>query len=158
MNTIKRIFIFFTGHTYSNMSRLFLRMFVGIMFMQFGLNLVMGELPQHLTDNSTLSTCLAVLEILCAAMIIVGFLTRVAAVGGIAYTIGAMRYLTAGTPITEIPGGGETAMLLLPMMFIGIFVYFLLAGPGKVSLDYLISLRLVNRDRDDEGEATIDKA
>ncbi len=158
MEKIKRLFIFVTGHTYSNMSRLFLRMFVGIMFMQFGLNVVMGELPPHFLSNPTFYTILAVLEILCAAMIIFGFLTRFAAAGGIAYTVAAMHYLVGSNSIADMADSGETAMLLLPMLFIGIFVYFLLAGPGKVSLDYLISLRLVNRDRDEEGEATIDKA
>ena len=26
-----------------------------------------------------------------------------------------------------------------PLMFIGIFIYMLLAGPGKISLDYIIA-------------------
>ncbi|MBR6247974.1 MAG: hypothetical protein IKQ89_03125 [Muribaculaceae bacterium] len=42
-----------------------------------------------------------------------------------------------------------------PVMFIGIFVYMLLAGPGKISLDYIISVHLI--DREDEDEA-IEKA
>ena len=30
-------------------------------------------------------------------------------------------------------------------MFIGIYLYILLAGPGKISLDYFISLFLISR-------------
>ena len=29
-------------------------------------------------------------------------------------------------------------------MFIGIYFYLLIAGPGKISLDYLISLYIIN--------------
>ena len=33
----KKLLLYSAGHTYSNLSRLFIRLFVGIMFMQFGL-------------------------------------------------------------------------------------------------------------------------
>ena len=29
-------------------------------------------------------------------------------------------------------------------MFIGIYIYMLIAGPGKISVDYLLSLYLIN--------------
>ena len=31
----------------------------------------------------------------------------------------------------------------LPIMFIGIYIYILLAGPGRISFDYFISLRII---------------
>lgn len=34
----------------------------------------------------------------------------------------------------------------LPIMFIGIYLFILLAGPGKISLDYFISLYFISRD------------
>ena len=37
-----------------------------------------------------------------------------------------------------------------PVMFIGIFLFFLLSGPGKISLDYVISAQLVEPNDDDE--------
>ena len=41
----------------------------------------------------------------------------------------------------------------LPIMFIGIYIYMLIAGPGKISLDYFISLYIINlRGKDEEEE------
>ena len=40
----------------------------------------------------------------------------------------------------------------LPIMFIGIYLFILLAGPGKISLDYLISLFIISREGRDEKE------
>ena len=37
MNSLKKIYIRTTGYSYTNMGRLFLRLFVGIMMMQFGI-------------------------------------------------------------------------------------------------------------------------
>ena len=38
----------------------------------------------------------------------------------------------------------------LPVMFIGIYLFILLAGPGKISLDYFISIFLIGRQGKDE--------
>ena len=35
-------------------------------------------------------------------------------------------------------------------MFIGIYLFILLAGPGKISLDYFISIFLIGRQGKDE--------
>jgi len=35
-------------------------------------------------------------------------------------------------------------------MFIGIFVYMLLAGPGKISLDYIIAAHFTESANDEE--------
>ena len=40
----------------------------------------------------------------------------------------------------------------LPLMFIGIYIYILLAGPGKISLDYFISLYIVSTRGKDQTE------
>ena len=37
-------------------------------------------------------------------------------------------------------------------MFIGIFLFILLAGPGKISVDYFISLFIISRQKLDEKE------
>ena len=42
-------------------------------------------------------------------------------------------------------------------MFLGIFAYMLLAGPGKISLDYLFALHLTQGRNDSENEL-LDKA
>jgi putative oxidoreductase len=38
----------------------------------------------------------------------------------------------------------------LPLMFIGIYIYMLLAGPGKISLDYFITLYIVSKHGKDD--------
>ena len=44
------------------------------------------------------------------------------------------------------------SIVYVPILFIGIFIYMLLAGPGKISLDYLISIKLFGHDRQAEDE------
>ncbi len=34
----------------------------------------------------------------------------------------------------------------VPLLFVGMFVFIMLAGPGKVSVDYLLSLYFTNKD------------
>ena len=43
----------------------------------------------------------------------------------------------------------------LPVMFIGIFIFIILAGPGKISLDYLISLHYLNYSSDKNEEEAL---
>lgn len=40
----------------------------------------------------------------------------------------------------------------LPIMFIGIYLFILLAGPGKISVDYFISIFIIARQKLDEKE------
>ena len=41
-------------------------------------------------------------------------------------------------------------------MFCGIFIYMLLAGPGKISVDYVIATLLLDRSKEDD--EVLDKA
>jgi hypothetical protein len=43
--------------------------------------------------------------------------------------------------------------IFLPIMFLGIFLFMMLAGPGKISLDYIISVHLTSIDEKGEAEA-----
>ncbi len=157
---IARSFLRFTGYTYSNMARLFMRLFVGIMFMQFGI--------RHLVHFSELSsgfptllglapdTCLIIMiivELVCSLLIMVGFLTRIATIPPIISMIAAEYYILHDLlPHISVYGIESTQPGYLPVMFIGIFLFILLAGPGKISLDYFISLFIINRQGKDEHE------
>ncbi len=157
---MSRIFLRFTGYTYSNMARLFMRLFVGIMFMQFGI--------RHLVNYSELSpvfptifgmepqTCLIimiVIEILCSLLIMVGFFTRLATIPPILSMLAAEYYILHDLlPHTYIYGLNSTDPGYLPIMFIGIYLFILLAGPGKISLDYFISIFIISRQGRDEKE------
>lgn len=150
----------FTGYTYSNMARLFMRLFVGVMFMQFGI--------RHLVNFSELSTdfptvlgmssitCLSLMiaiELICSLCIMVGFLTRLMTIPPILSMVAAEYYILHNLlPHASAYGLDSTQPGYLPIMFIGIYLFILLAGPGKISLDYFISLFIISRQGRDEKE------
>lgn len=147
MNWLKRLFLYVcVGHTYSNLSRLFLRLFTGVMFLQLGIRQVIhfDEIAPGVaaTSGGTLLTLIVVAELLCATLIMIGLLMRLALLPSIAIMLYAQSIVTpvsaAGQLFNFEPG--------YPVMFLGIFCYLLLAGPGKISVDYLIAVHL-NRNR-----------
>ena len=82
-----RLFVKFSRYTYSNLGRLFLRLFVGVMFIHFGIRQLIGfsELrhvfPTALGMSS--ETCLILMicvELICSLLIMVGFLTRLSCI------------------------------------------------------------------------------
>lgn len=159
-NTLSRIYLRFTGYTYSNLARLFMRLFVGIMFMQFGI--------RHLVNYSQLSldfpsvfglsspTCLVLMiaiELICSLCIMAGFMTRVMTIPPILSMIAAEYYILHDlVPHTSLYGLDSTQPGYLPIMFIGIYLFILLAGPGKISLDYFFSIFIIEKQGRDEKE------
>lgn len=150
----KRILLFCTGYTYSNLSRLFLRLFVGVMFLHVCVRQFMdlGHLPEGFDGfwgmaPDTSMMMLIIIESVCATLIIMGFLTRIAVIPPlvvmcVAEVFAYSSYETVTpTLFTFQPG--------YPVMFIGIFLFLLLSGPGKISLDYIISAQLLERNDDD---------
>lgn len=158
---IARIFMRFTGYTYSNMARLFLRLFVGVMFMQFGIRHLVNytslcdQFPTVMGISSEASLILMIIiELVCSLLIMVGFLTRLATIPPILSMIAAEYYILHDhLPHSMAYGLTWDQPGYLPIMFIGIYLFILLAGPGKISLDYLISLFIIsNEDRDEKEE------
>lgn len=161
---IAKIFTKFTGYTYVNMARLFMRLFVGVMFIQFGI--------RHLMNYNTLAptfpsvfgiapdvclTLMIIIELVCSLCIMVGFLTRLSVIPPIISMILAEYYIIHDLlPHASIYGLDSTQPGYLPIMFIGIYLFILLAGPGKISLDYFISLFYINRANKDEKETLED--
>ena len=47
----------------------------------------------------------------------------------------------------------SSQIIFLPIMFLGIFLFMMLSGPGKISLDYIISVNLTSIDEKGEAEA-----
>ena len=140
----KNLFLYSAGHTYSNLSRLFLRLFTGIMYLQLCIRQMLSFDQIVPTFQGFLGmspeasmTVLVVVELLCAVCIMLGFLTRLAVLFPLCLMLFAEN-LVMSSPNTATdqffnfqPG--------YPLMFIGIFIYMLLAGPGKISLDYIIA-------------------
>lgn len=151
----KKVMLFCTGYTYSNLSRLFLRLFVGVMFLHVCVRqfLDLGNLPADFPafwgmDAATSMTVILIIEALSAAFIILGFLTRLAVLPPLVVMCLAESIVFSSydkvtpTLFTFQPG--------YPVMFIGIFLFLLLSGPGKISLDYIISAHIVETNDDND--------
>ncbi len=82
-NIFKTLYIRTTGYSYTHLGRMFLRMFVGVMLIQFALRQIMhlDEMARMIPafpgmgPEVTLVTAI-VIEIACSFFIMVGFLTR----------------------------------------------------------------------------------
>ena len=156
----KNLFLYSAGHTYSNLSRLFLRLFTGIMFLQLCIRQMLNFDAIVPTFDGFLGmspetsiTVLVIIELLCAVCIMLGFLTRLAVLFPLVLMLIAENIFMASpasdpNPLFNFQPG-------YPLMFIGIFIYILLAGPGKLSLDYIIAAHFTESVND---EAVLDNA
>lgn len=150
---LSRLFLKCTGYTYSNLGRLFIRLFVGVMFLQFGIrhlvnyHLMAHDFPTVLGLSSpTCLTLMIIIELVCSLFIMLGFLTRLSVIPPIVSMIAAEWYILHDLlPSTTIYGIDSTQPGYLPIMFIGIFLLIIIVGPGKISVDYFITLFLVGR-------------
>ncbi len=153
-------FLRMTGYTYTNLARLFMRLFVGMMLLQFGIrhlvNFTMLEstFPSVLNMSSETSLVLMIIiELVCSLLIMTGFLTRLSCLPPIVAMLEAEYYILHDmVPNLPVYGLDSTDPGYLPIMFIGIYIYILIAGPGKISLDYFISLYIVEQRGKDEEE------
>lgn len=149
MDFLKRLFLYSTGYTYSNLSRLFLRLFTGVMFLQLCVRQMLhfNELVPTFDGFWGLSpecamSLLLVVELLSATFIILGLLTRLAVFAPMVIMIVAERViLSSQGAIADQLFNFEPGY---PVMFVGVFIYILLAGPGKISLDYIISAHIID--------------
>lgn len=159
---LRETYLRFTGYTYSNMARLFMRLFVGVMFLQFGIRqLVTFEVarftfPSVMGISSETSLIIMIcVELICSLFIMAGFLTRLSCVPPIVTMIAAEYYILHDLlpDDNSIAGIDGTAPGYLPIMFIGIYFFILLAGPGRISLDYMFSLHMIEEENRDEESA-----
>lgn len=158
---VTNMFLRLTGFTYTNLGRLFMRLFVGVMLLQFGIrhlvnyNALYNDFPTVFDlSSSTSLTLMIIIELVCSLFIMVGFLTRLSTIPPILAMCAAEYYILHDmVPNLPVYGLESTDPGYLPIMFIGIYIYMLIAGPGKISLDYFISLYIVNlRGKDEEEE------
>lgn len=160
-NPVARMFLGITGFTYTNMARLFVRLFVGLMFLQFGIRHLVNYNELALTFPTVLGmshvaalNTMITIELLCSLLIMAGFLTRIAVIPPIISMVAAEVYILRDmVPNLPVYSLDSTDPGYLPIMFIGFYIFILLAGPGKISLDYFISLYLLSQaDSDEEKE------
>lgn len=157
--SIKRFYIRFTGYSYTNLGRLFLRLFVGIMLMQFGIRQIAhfaeagATFPAVLGMDSEASLILmTIIEIACSFFIMLGFCTRLMIIPPFLALCIAEYYVLHDYV-------GQASYLLswqqqgyLPVMFLGIYFFLLLVGPGKISIDYFLSLHIIHSSNKSEAE------
>ena len=155
---IKKFYIRFSGYSYTHLGRLFLRLFVGIMLLQFGVRQLahyfelVEMFPEVLGMSSATSlTVLICIEIICSLFIMTGFITRLMILPPFAAMCTAAYYLlhTSSAPFYLLSWQQPA---YLPVMFLGIYFFLLLVGPGKISVDYFLSLHIIHADDKSEAE------
>ena len=159
MNPLKKFYIRTTGYSYTNMGRLFLRLFVGIMLMQFGIRQISDfdasvmNFPSVFGMGSQLSLVLMIIiEIGCSLFIMAGCMTRIMTVPPFLAMIIA-EYYTLHDMVSEAPHLLSWSQQgYVPVMFLGIYFFILLVGPGKISVDYFLSLHFIHSDNHSESE------
>ncbi|MDE7413705.1 MAG: DoxX family protein [Muribaculaceae bacterium] len=158
MNPIKRLYIRTTGYSYTNMGRLFLRLFVGIMMMQFGIRQIssfseaVATFPEFLgIPSETGLILMLIIEIGCSLFIMFGLLTRLMSLFPLLAMVAAEYHILSSGHLTPYLLTWEQ-LGYLPVMFIGIYFFIMLVGPGKISVDYFLSLYFIHSDNHSESE------
>ncbi len=159
LSIFKRLYIWSTGYSYTNLGRLFLRLFVGLMLMQFGVRQMynfhelVGMYPSMLGMSPGFTmTIMIIIETLCSLCIMLGFCTRIMTIPPfIAMCIAEYHVLVH---VVSVPSYMLTWAMpgYLPIMFLGIYFFIMLVGPGKISVDYFLSLYLLHSDNKSESE------
>lgn len=139
-----------------------MRLFTGIMLMQFGLRqfadyeLTKDAFPAVLGMDSEMSLIvMATLEIVCSLFIMAGFCTRIMCVPPFIAMVVAEIYLRSHHVVLNelMPWQQQN---YLPVMFMGLYFFLFLVGPGKISIDYMLSLRIIHaEDRNEDEELEI---
>lgn len=158
-NILKTIYIRTTGYSYTNMGRMFIRFFVGIMLMQFGIRQLYNfhdtvpDFPSILGMSPQAGLIvLIVIELFCSLCIMIGFCTRIMTIPPMIAMLLAEWYLLTDV-VTVPPYEINWAMPgYVPVMFLGIYFFILLVGPGKISVDYFLSLYLLHSNDESESE------
>ncbi len=154
----KKIYVTTTGYSYTHLGRLFLRLFVGIMLMQFGIRqigqaaILTDSFPSVLGLGSVASMWTMIcIEIGCSIFIMAGFLTRIMLLPPfIAMCMASYHLLHVAPKAPYLLNWEQPAYL--PIMFLGIFFFLMLVGPGKISVDYFLSLHMLHSSDHDEDE------
>ena len=159
MNSLKKIYIRTTGYSYTNMGRLFLRLFVGIMMMQFGIrqlsnfDAAKAMFPSMLgIDPGIVLVLMISIEIGCSLFIMAGFMTRIMTVPPFISMIVAEYYILHDL-VSQAPYMLSWSQQgYVPIMFLGIYFFIMLVGPGKISVDYFLSLHFIHTNDHSESE------
>ena len=156
---LKKIYYRWSGYSYTNLGRLFLRLFVGLMFLQFGVRQILhfdecGTSFPSVLGMSPEAGCVVMIciEVVCSLFIMCGFLTRFMTIPPFLSMAVAEYYLLDSSPLPASDTMLWTQSAYLPVMFLGIYFFIMLVGPGKISIDYFLSLHFIHNDNMSEKE------
>lgn len=156
---LKNLYLASSGYSYTNLGRLFLRLFVGIMLIQFGVRQltyfheIKSIFPSVLGMDSELSLIVLIsIEIICSLFIMMGFLTRLMSVVPLVVMIVAEYFILSDFTQQASYMLNWQQQGYLPVMFCGIYFFLLLVGPGKISIDYFLSLHIIHTENRSEDE------
>lgn len=152
---LHQIYFKTTGYSFTHMGRLFLRLFVGLMLMQFGVRQLVGG--EELIGSQSIPFLasgmhlwlIIVVEIICAFFIMVGLFTRIMIIPPFVLMIVSCHAIFTHYGYGTID---QIQLMCIPFLFMGIFLFLLLGGPGKISFDYFYSLYLINRQKGEEAD------
>lgn len=150
LNFIKKIYIRTCGYSYTNLGRLFLRLFVGIMLLQFAVKQIaeFNIIADCFTSVAGMSPqvsliSLILVESVCSVFIMFGFLTRIMSVPPFVAMAVAEYELFSSVSSAAYMFSWQSQGYL-PIMFMGIYFFIMLVGPGKISVDYFLSLHFIH--------------
>lgn len=162
LDFFKKMYLVSTGYSYSNLGRLFLRLFLGLMLIQFGTRQIYDFRELHdvfpavlgMTGETSLIVMILI-ELVCGVFIMFGFLTRWMLLPPFFAMTVALFYLL--NDVNTVPPYliSWDNPVYLPVMFLGVIFFILLVGPGKISVDYFLSLNIIhgtNRNEEEELE------
>lgn len=144
----QKIYFNFTGYSFPNLGRLFLRMFVGLMLSQFGIRQLIDPQPLDLAGSIPFLECgldtwlIIVVEIICSFFIMIGLFTRLMILPAFVLMICSCHHIVVTAGSLELV---SVATMALPFMFMGVYMFMLVVGAGKISIDYFLSLYLISR-------------
>ena len=132
---IQMTLTFFLSECCSSAARLVFRVGVGILMLTQGIakiehfDTVVDPFPDPIGLGTLTLPLIILVEVGASILLIVGFLTRIVLIPLI-FSMIVAAFLTFPT--------FALATSELPLMYLGIFITLLLAGPGKCSIDYLL--------------------
>ncbi|WP_071133658.1 DoxX family protein [Millionella massiliensis] len=126
---------FLLSDRYANLALLLLRLFVGGMMLTHGVAKIQNfealraAFPDPIGWGAGISLVMIILvEVGCSLLVLAGLMTRFATLPLIFSMIMAI----------SVHPDMSLASIELPMLYAGLFLVILVAGPGKCSVDYLI--------------------
>ena len=160
----KKLYFWGSGYSYTNLGRLFLRLFVGLMLLQFGVRQILDFEAERLLFPSGMGMspsagCIVMvcIEIGCPVIYEPSF-TVLSEKNGMMIIPPFIAMLFAEYYILHNISPEAPYMLqwdqigYLPIMFLGIYFFLMLVGPGKISVDYFLSLHIIHTDNKSERE------